>query len=198
MKEDILEQISEDYLQSKGYFTKKNTKFRPHLSHPDFNTKKDSSHSDIDVIGFNPNIQGTDRVWVISCKSWQGGFDPRAIIAGIERNKIRSGRETWKAFRELVSPKWSHAFLLEVKRLTGADEFTYVTVVTRLIGQRATWESYTRFIQSLNGNPIKLLTFREMIAEILPNLKTTLAASDLGRTMQLLKVADCFNRSLLN
>jgi hypothetical protein len=196
MKEDILEQLVDDFLQSKGYFTKKNIKFKPDWQHPDFQSKKDSNHSDIDVVGINPNIQGSEGVLAVSCKSWQSGFDPSSIIRKIEGNKDFSGREAWKPFRELIEPKWSQAFLAEIKRLTGKDKFTYVMAVTHLTGDRTVWESYPKFKQSLGGNPIKVITLKEMVEGILPNVKTTLASSDLGRTLQLLKTADCLNQAL--
>ncbi len=53
MKEDILEQLVDDYLQSQGYFTRHNIKFRPRKEHSEFNSRTDSNHSDIDVIGLN-------------------------------------------------------------------------------------------------------------------------------------------------
>jgi hypothetical protein len=76
MKEDILEQIVEDYLQLKGYFTRHNVRFKPDSSHDDFNPKDDCVDRDIDVIGINPNETGPDRVYVVTCKSWQSGFRP--------------------------------------------------------------------------------------------------------------------------
>ena len=69
MKEDILEQLVDDYLQSEGYFTRHNIKFKPRKEHPDFVSKQDSNHSDIDVIGINPKKNGADRVFAVSCKS---------------------------------------------------------------------------------------------------------------------------------
>ena len=36
MKEDILEQIVDDYLQFKGYFTTHNVRFKPDPAHPDY------------------------------------------------------------------------------------------------------------------------------------------------------------------
>jgi hypothetical protein len=51
MKEDILEQIVDDYLQACGYFTRHNVKFRPRDDRPDFSARADSVASDIDVIG---------------------------------------------------------------------------------------------------------------------------------------------------
>ena len=105
MKEDILEQLVDDYLQSEGYFTIHNVKFRPSSEHPDYVTKTDSNYSDIDVLGINPNRRGYSRVWAVSCKSWQFGFDPEAKIRQIANGQIVSGREAWKPFRELVVPK---------------------------------------------------------------------------------------------
>jgi hypothetical protein len=65
MKEDILEQLVDDYLQLRGYFTRHNVKFRPRNDHPQFVKKQDSNHSDIDVIGYNPRLAGAARVWVV-------------------------------------------------------------------------------------------------------------------------------------
>lgn len=51
MKEDILEQMVDEYLQHKGYFTRHNIKFRPAGDHAEYDTRQDAVHSDIDVIG---------------------------------------------------------------------------------------------------------------------------------------------------
>src|SRR5882672_1591463 len=136
MKEDILEQLVDDYLQTEGYFTRHNIKFRPRADHPDYNRQKDSNHSDIDVIGIHPKKTGPDRIWVVSCKSWQSGFNVRAKLEELGANKIRSGREAWQFFRELVKSKWSEAFISSVENATGTCEFTYVLAVTVIIGDR--------------------------------------------------------------
>ena len=53
MKEDILEQLIEDwYISNSGWFVKHNIKYRPSLQHPDYDPKKDSVHSDINVIAY--------------------------------------------------------------------------------------------------------------------------------------------------
>ena len=71
-KEDILEQIVEGYLIHKGYFVQHNIKFRPSQGSPRLRySKKDSNHSDIDVIGYHPKIEDERKVMVVSCKSWQ-------------------------------------------------------------------------------------------------------------------------------
>ena len=38
MKEDILEQITADYLNLKGYFVLTNTKYRPSTTDPEWNS----------------------------------------------------------------------------------------------------------------------------------------------------------------
>ena len=92
MKEDILEQLVDDYLRSAGFFTLHNVKFQPSATDPDFVQRDDCVPSDIDVMGFHPRRNGTDRTWVVSCKSWQAGFDPKRRISLIEQNKVISGR----------------------------------------------------------------------------------------------------------
>ncbi len=81
MKEDVLEQVVEDYLQFKGYFTTHNVRFRPRADRPEFNTRLDSVNSDVDVVGFHPTHEGIDRVIVVTCKAWQVGFDKTAKLA---------------------------------------------------------------------------------------------------------------------
>ena len=189
MKEDILEQVVDDYLQSKGYFTQHNVKFRPSKHHSDYEPRADCVPSDIDVVGVNPLLRGTDRVWAVSCKSWQGGFRVGYILTGLEQNLMRHGRETWQAYRELMVSKWSEAFCDEILRLTGTREFTYVTAVTRLSGKKQDWENYGPFRKALHGNPVRLVTLCEMVTEMLPGITRTPSSSELGRTLQLLKAA---------
>ena len=71
MKEDILEQLASDYLEALGYFTLTNVKFRPDPSDPAYESRQDSVHSDIDVLGYCPTRIGEDRVIAVSCKSLQ-------------------------------------------------------------------------------------------------------------------------------
>ena len=188
-KEDILEQIVEEYLLHRGYFVRHNIKFRPRKNHPDFILIQDSNHSDIDVVGYHPMMSGSERVLVVSCKSWQGGFSPASELDAIVNNKIRGGRRAWKAFRELTNPKWSEAFVEAVKEATGEEKFTYATAVTRLKGDKAVWENYQPFQEALGRNPVKILTFAEMVSEIQDQLTTTLAATEVGRILQLFSAA---------
>src|SRR5207253_1030353 len=119
----------DDYLQAQGYFTRHNLKFLPRSDHSEFDSKQDSNHSDIDVLGYNPLMSGPDRVMAVSCKSWQSGFRVQAKLDELAANKIVSGRESWKFFRELMRPKWSEAFIAAVEQVTGSRTFTYVTAV---------------------------------------------------------------------
>lgn len=80
MKEDILEQLVDEYLMHEGYFTMHNVNFKPLSSHSDFISNQDSVASDIDVIAINPKLKGPERTIAVSCKSWQEGFDPSACV----------------------------------------------------------------------------------------------------------------------
>jgi hypothetical protein len=188
-KEDILEQIVEEYLLHQGYFVQHNIKFRPDAAHGDFVKNQDSNHSDIDVIGFHPRRTGVEKVVVVSCKSWQTGFAPKAEVEAIVAKKKISGRERWMAFRELASPKWSEAFMQTVEQHTGTREFTYITAVTRLKGDRAAWEQNAQFRAAIGGNPIRILDLCEMLSEVMPKLSQTVANTSIGRFLQLVKAA---------
>lgn len=188
-KEDILEQLVEEYLLHQGYFVRHNVKYLPKRDHADFVSNQDSNHSDIDVIGYHPTLSGASRVLVVSCKSWQGGFNPVVELKHIKDKKIVRGREAWKSFRELVIPKWSDAFVSAVDSATGQREFTYVLAVTKVVGDKTIWETNPEFIQAINGNPLRILDLREMLNAISPVLSTTLAGTEVGRMLQLFKAA---------
>jgi len=188
-KEDILEQLVEEYLLHDGYFVQHNIKYRPRETHPDFDKKLDSNHSDIDVLGVHPIRKGRDRVIAVSCKSWQGGFNPKSEIEALTANKIRSGRERWKTFRELIKPKWSEAFIDAVVAATGSSRFIYVTAVTRIDGDKSLWEQHRPFIEAIGENQIRMIDMREIITSVLPKLTTTVANTSIGRMLQLMKAA---------
>jgi hypothetical protein len=188
-KEDILEQIVEEYLVHRGYFVQHNLKFLPRKDHVDFNLRQDSNHSDIDVLGYHPLLEGPTKVLAVSCKSWQSGFNPRSEINAIEKGAKRSGREAWRTYRELTSPKWSEGFRRAVLSATGTEQFTHVTAVAKLIGERSVWENYMPF-QSNIGNPLRIITFSEMITEIQSKLTRTLASTEVGRMLQMFMAAN--------
>ncbi len=74
-----------------------------------------------------------------------------------------------------------------VKDATGEDHFTYVIAVTRLVGksEKSVWENHQPFKEALEGNPVAILPFREMVTRIQDDLTTTLAATEVGRMLQL-------------
>ncbi len=189
MKEDILEQLVDDYLKFSGFFTIHNVKFQPAETDPEYVKRDDCVPSDIDVVGFHPMREGTDRVWAVSCKSWQTGFDPKEKIASIEGNKVVSGKQAWRLFRELVKKKWADGLITEIKRLTGSTKFTYVTAVTKLKGDASVWQEHLPFINNLRGNPIRILTLKEMLSDLYKKTNTTVASSEVGRLLQLIKAS---------
>jgi hypothetical protein len=190
MKEDVLEQLVDDYLMHNGYFTRHNLRFKPSRTHRAFDRRADSVTSDIDVIGIHPLLKGDERVVVLSCKAWQTGFDPAAKVREIEEERIVSGRAAWKGFRELCRPKWSEAFLDEVEKSTGTRRFVYYTVVTKLVNARTRdqWEGCQKFQDAIGGNAIRILTLTEMLDRLWGTLTKTPAASDIGR-IQLMRAA---------
>lgn len=189
MKEDVLEQLVDDYLKLKGYFTRHNIKFAPRKGEAGYNSRSDSVASDIDVLGFNPLLRGSDRVWAVSCKSWQGGFDASWWAENARKDTKAGNKPAWKHFRELVRPKWTNAFLREMKALTGGITFTYVTAVTRLRGERGDWENRREHKQAIGGNSIRIITLEEIVKEVREMTTTTPAPSEIGRFVQLLKSA---------
>lgn len=196
MKEDVLEQVVEDYLQLRGYFTMHNLRFKPDKAHPGFISAQDSVASDVDVIGINPLRDGPERVRVVSCKAWQTGFNPDAKLRELRGEKKNAKRETWRHFRELWEPKWSEAFHCAVREVTGETVFTYSVAVTKLTGkqtQRAAeeaWASDPTIAKHLGDCSLTFVTMREMWSELQEKLTKTPAPSEIGRLAQLLKAAD--------
>ena len=189
MKEDVLEQIVDDYLQFNGYFTTHNVRFKPSRDHGEFESKMDSVPSDVDVVGYNPNKRGNDRVVVVSCKAWQSGFDAPAILAQLNRQLKNPKRPRELQFRELWIPKWAEAFRREIKKLTGTDKFTYRLAITRLKGDPSGWATDPTIQDNLGGNPFGFLPLETMWSEVLEKVTTTPAPSEMGRLAQILKAA---------
>jgi hypothetical protein len=189
MKEDVLEQIVDDYLQSRGYLTAHNVKFKPSPTRPDFKQSEDSVHSDIDVVGVNPRKRGTERVWVVSCKAWQGGFQADYKLKQLKGEVKQGKRPFWKYVRELWVPKWADAFREAVFELTGSHNFHYWIAVTKLTGSPEAWNQDKTIRENLGGNPIGFLTLEAMWSEYIETVGTTVQPSEIGRLAQLLKAA---------
>jgi hypothetical protein len=192
MKEDILEQIAADYLNLCGYFTRTNIKYRPSESDPEWKGKKDSVYSDIDVIGLNPLVPPPRRVVAISCKSWQEGFWAQWEIEAIaDHTRKVAGRERWKTYRELISPKWARAFRKKVKELTGESRFEYWIVCTRFGDpeHEKDWTHNAEFRKNLTPH-LRIVSLDIIFRETVQKIGTTPANSELGRLIQLLKAAN--------
>jgi hypothetical protein len=189
VKEDVLEQIVDDYLQFDGYFTTQNVRFRPQPGCEGYAVADDSVPSDVDVVGYNPNKSGRERVVVVSCKSWQGGFDATAKLAELRGEKKNRKRATWRHFRELWIPKWSEAFREAILKLTGQHDFAYRIAVTRLKGDADAWGKDPTIAANLKGCSVGFLPLEQMWAKMLGELTTTPAPSEIGRLAQLLKAA---------
>jgi hypothetical protein len=189
VKEDVLEQIVDDYLKFRGYFTIHNVSFRPAKDHADYVSNQDSVPSDVDVVGYHPLMTGQDRVIVVSCKAWQNGFDATAKLAELRGDKANPKRATWRHFRELWVPKWSQAFRASIESLTGERDFAYRIAVTRLRGDAGAWATDPTIAQNLKGCSVGFLALEQMWAELLGELTMRPAPSEIGRLAQLLKAA---------
>lgn len=189
MKEDVLEQVVDDYLQFEGYFTTHNIRFKPSKDHPKYKSQLDSVSSDVDVVGYNPKLNGNDRVVVVSCKAWQSGFDAPAILSQLRGEAKNPKRPRMLQFRELWIPKWADAFVDEIEKLTGTNRFTYLLAVTRLKGDPSGWETDQTIQSNLRGNPFRFLPLETMWSHVLEKVTTTPAASEMGRLAQILKAA---------
>ncbi len=188
MKEDVLEQIVDDYLQMKGYFTTHNVRFKPPRD-SEFVVAKDSVPSDIDVVGLNPRRDGPERVMVVSCKSWQSGFRATRLLAQLRGEVPNPKRPVELHFRELWLKRWADGFRKRIEELTGSSRFTYCIAVTWATGDTDAWSKDPRIQENLDYNPLQFLTLQKMWATVLKEVTTTPASSEIGRLAQLLKAA---------
>lgn len=200
MTEDILEQLVDGWFSRKNStFTKHNVKYRPDIT--EMNTadkKKYSVHSDIDVLAINTN----NEVSVVSCKSWQGGFDVDwwydKLSDPKKHKKISSGREVWKSFRELTNDIWAKAFRDKIFNETNKRSFTYYIAVTKLKNDSNAdkFINCNSFLNKLRSSDndivnIKFLTLENLISDIIDDMEgTALESSEIGRFIQLLKAAN--------
>jgi hypothetical protein len=202
MKEDILEQIVEDWLLSQdSTFTKHNIKFKPDKNSQEFSALTDSNSSDIDILAVHLKNIGKERVTVVSCKSWQGGFDTNDWLKCLTTNEgctKKGGREAWKYFRELTKQRWAKAFVEKIYAETGQRSFNYCIAVTRLKKDRGrtNFQNCSLFRDMLTDAgaedvEIKIITASEMIDTYFDEKDTshTLAATQLGRLMQIIKAS---------
>lgn len=209
MKEDILEQLVDGwFLRQPATFTKHNVKYKPNpedIAH--LSVKERSQYtvsSDIDVLAIHLDKEGADRVSVVSCKSWQEGFDIDLFFENLcglgDKNKRIGNGPIWKKFRELTEKNWAKAFRDKVFGETHSHDFTYYIAVTKIINKRDKHkEEFKRcqeFLDNLSDGgkhciKIDFITLEDMIRGIFNEKSdTTLEATEIGRFMQLIKAAN--------
>jgi hypothetical protein len=209
MKEDILEQLVDGYfLRKPSTFTKHNVKYRPKVEDiKELNVKDRSQYSvasDIDVMAVHWDKFGVEQVSVVSCKSWQSGFDLDFFyrnLSGLgDKNKRVGTGEAWKKFRELTEEKWAKAFREKILEETKSKSFTYYIAITKFKGTENQqilndFENCELFIKNLSGDGefdvrIKFLTLEKIMMSIFSQgLNTSIEATKIGRFMQLIKAA---------
>ncbi len=214
MKEDILEQIAEDYyLAQDAFFTKSNLKFRPIKTMYGYDAKTDSVNSDIDVIAYSNNQKST--IYVVNCKSWQGGVNidklHNELCEAIGRNKekIIGERDFWAHFRELCIKKWTYAFIQTLRKELGIqsqiiiDYTLFCTLTTKetdldhdpsILKLKRVLTAHFASIDPEVDFRFSIKTIDYYILEIIKRIqaKETPAVENthLGRTIQLLLASD--------
>jgi hypothetical protein len=186
MKEDILEQLVDDYLNHLGYFTIHNVKYRPGRQTP----------SDIDVIGYSPTAKRSRRVLVVNCKSWQSGFDVGAWENAISGQLTTPRNRSCEKFRELAYPTWSQALGDAVDAVGASKSFVHVTAVTRAFNcQNSDWSASFKakvgndFAAQGYSVQAEILTVDQMLNDLYAAMGTTLASSQVGRLIQVIKAS---------
>jgi hypothetical protein len=185
---DVLEQIVDDYLQMLGHFTKQNVPYGP----PPVQGTRSQSQSDLDVIGYKPQAPPNEpKVFVVSCKSWQKGFNTQDELTALVTDGKSHGSEARWVFRELWSPDWSQALHQRIADLTGESTFAYRIAVTQLRGTATPvqWAEQPVIKENLAGCSFGFLRLQEMWRSVLAGTGTHPAGSETGRLAQLLKAA---------
>jgi len=180
MINDVLEQVAEDFLRGRGYFTQHNVKYRQN----DIGV-----HSDIDVLGIHPNKKGVERVVVVSCKSWQGGLNIERDLKMLQNNpeKVIAGKSMEKTWKEFFNKECVNAIKEKVYNLAGQKDFIFYLAVTKYRGDKKDWETFPIFVRNFRNCKIIVIDMKSMISEIWDSLTTTPSHSELTRLLQLIK-----------
>jgi hypothetical protein len=192
MAYDVLEQITDDYLQRRGYFTRLNVRFRPDKTDPQYVALEDNQGSDIDVLAVKPTCALDDpkRVLAVSCKSNQSGFFLNQWLTAVHNDRRYNGKVAWKHVRELWSLKWARAHAARVKELTGAERYTVVLAIAAGVGPVDRVVADPTVTACLGQNSLEVLTLAQMWDDLRTNTTKTVEASDIGRLAQMLNAAD--------
>jgi hypothetical protein len=206
MKEDILEQIVEDWqLSQKGCFVKHNIKFRPDPESEDYDSQKDSVNSDIDILSIN--INDNNKVSVFNCKSWQKGFNIKYFYENLMVDEIITynlihGHKTIKYFREFVINKWRKAFIKAIFEETKSKKFTYYVVCTKIINNKNNEKELFEKSEIIKNSfysdgaeiEIKIITLAELIYDFKRRIDKKITnyteSTEVGRLLQLIEASD--------
>lgn len=198
MTEDVLEQVVDDLLRRRGYFTRTNVRFGPAPGDDGYASRDHNQQSDLDVLAVKPTLPHGDPcgVYAISCKAMQEGFSPNGWLSAAETGRGYRGRSSgsaWKHLRELWDPVWAAALRARMLELTGATSFTYVLAVTRLgnggSGDTSVWTDHERVGPNLAGNPSEVWKFADLWADLTETVTAQVEPSHVGRIAQLLRAA---------
>jgi len=118
-----------------------------------------------------------------------------------ERSLNFKPREKWKLFRELISDKWTQAFIDKIFDETGQRDLIYYIAVTKLTGKIKDYENIetpeiikNRF-QKYNSNILlKVINLENILLAYFDRVKNkktpTLESSTVGRLLQLIHAAN--------
>lgn len=200
MTEDVLEQIVDDVLRHRGYFTRTNVRYGPRSGDEGFVALEHNQRSDVDVLAVDLQQGSVDpaqpAVYVVSCKAMQDGFSPQRWLQAADGPTTYRGKHkdnSWKHLRELWSPVWAQSLRSEVRRLTGATSFTYVLAVTRLDPGGSTdigeFRQHPRIAENLADNDMEVWTLADLWTALVKEVGQEVESSTIGRLAQMLKAA---------
>ena len=200
MTEDVLEQIVDEVLRHKGYFTRTNVRYGPRSGDDGFVALQHNQRSDVDVLAVDlqQGRQNPDQpaVYVVSCKAMQNGFSPQRWLQAAEGGKTYRGKHqqnSWKHLRELWDPVWAESLRSRVQQLTGSGSFTYVLAVTRLDPGGSSdiddFKRHPRIAENLASNEMKVWTLADLWTSLVEEVGEEIEASTIGRLAQMLKAA---------
>jgi len=193
MVEDVLEQVVDDWLRRRNYFTRTNVRFGPTKGGAGYESQKHNQPSDLDVLAVKPSVRGPSGVYAVSCKAMQEGFSPNKWLETVHKNGKYKGRQpAWKHLREVWDPVWAKALGDRVEELTGRRKFTFVLAVTCLdkggSSDTSVWMTEPKIRKNLHG-PVEVWTFAQMWTELVNDVKQTIEPSHVGRLAQLLRAS---------
>src|SRR5688572_9987539 len=103
MTEDVLEQVVDDWLRRRGYFTRTNVRFGPAKDDAGYMARLHNQMSDLDVLAVSPRLKRNDpaAVYAVSCKAMQEGFSPNGWLAAAASGRQYKGRGKGAAWKHL-------------------------------------------------------------------------------------------------